>query len=97
VLRITTESSGDGFTLRVEGRLAQGSLAELERTWDAATALAPAGGIRISLANLTFVDEVGRALLARLHAAGATLTASGCATRRMVFEITGQEPERCEG
>ena len=44
---------------------------------------------KIDLAGVTFIDQDGKALLARLWRGGAELCASGCLTRCVVEEITG--------
>ena len=71
VLRITSTRTETASTLKVEGRLTGQWVDELSR----ATAAAVAGGRRVvlDLADVTFVDAEGIALLRELRAGGFAL------------------------
>ncbi len=87
MLRITI-TNGERAVLTVEGRLAGPWVDELARVWSAVAEEHAATTITVRLAAVTFVDAAGKALCRQIHAAGATLEASGCMTRALVDEIT---------
>jgi hypothetical protein len=43
--------------------------------------------VKIELEAVTFIDDEGKKLLARLHTSGAELKAAGCMTKCIVREI----------
>lgn len=84
MLKITTTTEAMQATLELEGRLAGAWVDELEQCWREI----PSGyAITVSLSVVTFIDDEGKRLLARLHESGAELTASGCMTNCIVQEI----------
>ena len=86
MLKITTKTEEVTTTFELEGRLAGAYVEELERCW---RELPPGRNLKISLQAVTFVDDNGKRLLARLYGSGAELKASGCMTKCIVQEITG--------
>jgi anti-anti-sigma regulatory factor len=86
MLKITRKTEEVTTTLELEGRLAGAYVEELERCW---RELAPGRNLKISLQAVTFIDDHGKRLLARLYESGAVLKASGCMTKCIVQEITG--------
>jgi hypothetical protein len=87
MLKISTKTEALKTTLEVEGRLAGAWVSELERCWDE---IAPGQAVNVSLEAVTFIDDDGKKLLARLHQSGAELKASGCMNKCIVQEITQQ-------
>jgi hypothetical protein len=87
MLKITTTTDAYWTTLELEGKLAGAWVQELERCW---REILPGRSVRISLKAVTFVDDDGKRLLARLHECGAELKAEGCMTKCIVQEITGE-------
>lgn len=87
MLRITTYSEPDLIRFSLEGRLMNEWVKELERCWLAALATRPPPGIRIELTDVSFIDEQGQALLARMAAAGAVLIAVDVQMKAIVEEI----------
>jgi hypothetical protein len=85
MLRITTTKSDHKIVLEIEGRLAGPWVDELERCW---RELPPGMAVNLWLRAVTFIDEAGRDLLARLHRSGAELKATGCMTSCIVQQIT---------
>ena len=73
--------------LVVEGRLSGPWVDELARCWAELRDEKDAGPIRVDLEGVTFVSAAGKALLARLHDAGALLTARACMTSAIIEEI----------
>ena len=71
MLRITINSDSESTTCKLEGKLAGPWVPELEQSWR--TELAGSRSIVVDLDQVSFVDAVGKALLARMHAQGAKL------------------------
>ena len=94
MLKITEQwgAETDSLTLVLEGRLAGPWVEELQAAWHAL----PTNGhdrVVINLADVTYIDAKGKALLARLWREGAELRASGCLTRCVVEEIRRSEAD----
>jgi hypothetical protein len=71
------------IVLQVCGRLAEGWVGELEKSWlEARTQL-------VDLRGVTFVDPAGKRLLQRMHKDGATFLASGLLIQEVVDQVTG--------
>ena len=67
-MRVTVQQGPELVTLKIEGRLADAFVAELDRTW---RELAPVLGTRklsVDLCGVTFIDTTGRLLLAQMYA-----------------------------
>ncbi|MDX2251567.1 MAG: hypothetical protein NW202_04725 [Nitrospira sp.] len=78
----------DSISLIVEGRLAGPWVEELNGSWCKLTGSQRENAV-IDLSGVTFIDAIGKALLDRLWRQGARLRATGCLTRCIVEEITG--------
>ncbi|MBK9308618.1 MAG: hypothetical protein IPM58_16405 [Nitrospira sp.] len=91
MLKVTgqRDAVSQGISLVIEGRLAGAWVEELN-AYCRALSENQQHCTKIVLAGVTFIDADGRALLARLWREGAQLRASGCLTRRVVEEITGE-------
>jgi hypothetical protein len=87
MLKITTKTEAMKATFELEGRLAGAWVDELEQCW---REIPPAYALKVSLEAVTFIDNAGKNLLARLHESGAELKASGCMTNCIVQEIIGE-------
>jgi hypothetical protein len=85
MLRITVREEHGWATLRVEGLLVGAWVPELERCWQ--DTLVSPDQIVVDLDDLLFMDRPGRALLARMHAAGTQLHARGLLTGYIVEQI----------
>ena len=93
MLRVTVNSEADPIVIRVEGKLAGPSVAELESCW----AATPTGrGLVVDVQSVTFASEDGRKLLARMYRAGARLVASGMMMSAVVEQIkqSGPAPQK---
>jgi hypothetical protein len=71
--------------LKLEGKLAGPWVKELETVWQ--QEVAPGKSATVFLEAVTFIDDRGKELLARIHENGAELTAEGCMTNAIVNEI----------
>jgi len=87
MLRITITGDSDSTTCKLEGKLAGAWVPELEQSWR--TELAGSRSIVVDLDQVSFVDAVGKALLARMHAQGARLVTTAPFTKAIVEEIVG--------
>ena len=87
MLRITTKTEALKTTFELEGRLVGAWVGELERCW---REIDPGHTVKVSLEAVTFIDDDGKKLLARLHQSGAELNASGCMNKCIVEEIINQ-------
>jgi anti-anti-sigma regulatory factor len=91
MLKITTKNEGETTKLELEGKLAGAWVDELERCW---MDVHPHGNVTISLTAVTFIDDTGKKLLARLHQGGAALEAAGCMTKCIVEDIVAEIESR---
>src|SRR5262245_10675099 len=88
MFRITTHDEPDCLTFRLEGRLAGTWVQEMDDCWRRAVANHPKTNVRLDLTGLTYIDQAGKSLLAKLHAQGAEFVACGCLMRAIVAELT---------
>lgn len=91
MLKITTKTEAGKVTFELEGKLAGVWVDELERCW---RELPHGHAVKLSLEAVTFIDDNGKKLLARLHESGAELKASGCMTKCIVQEIISQNQRK---
>lgn len=85
MLRITIHRDAAATRFALEGKLVGDWVSELEQCWlQAAAASSP---IKVELNDVSFVDEAGQELLARMAANGAELSAADVLTRALVEEI----------
>ena len=86
MLRITTRHHAGTVVLTLEGRLFGPWVEELARHWKGLRD-ADQHTIRVELVDVPFVDAAGKALLSRMHGAGAHIEARGCLTEAIRDEI----------
>jgi anti-anti-sigma regulatory factor len=91
MMKAQVSSTGDLVTLTVSGRLTDVNVPELESCWRTARLDHPEGRILVDLKHVTFIDDKGRALLARMHRDGATFAAAGLLTCSIVDKIIRNE------
>jgi len=91
MLKLTVQRDETKSTLLLEGKLAGAWVAEVENSWNVERAKAKE--VLVDLNEVTFVDSEGKALLTRLHQAGATLICKGCLTRAIVAQACGETSE----
>ncbi len=90
MIRITETRDGSQPELIVEGTLSDGWTDALETSWVEAQSRLNGKRLLIDLSGLTYVDEKGRALLARIMESGAEIRAAGIMNRTVVDEIAQQ-------
>ena len=89
MLRITIQAEPQRTILRVEGKLVQPWIEELENSWrscpragsDATQALV------LDLRSITFVDSEGKELLSRIYRSGAQFLTSGTLMNSVIEEL----------
>jgi ABC-type transporter Mla MlaB component len=88
MLRIHTETSPDGITLRLEGKLVQPWVDEVAKVW---TAFEEQGQdtrrIRIDMEDVSFVDGHGKSLLFLFLQAGCQLHGSRVYIRGVIEDL----------
>ena len=88
MFRITVQDNPELLTLKLEGKLADGWVQELENCWRKVQADRHPPAVRVDLTGVTFIDAAGKAVLAAMHAAGAEFVACDCLMKATVAEIT---------
>ncbi|MCM3872394.1 MAG: hypothetical protein ND895_17055 [Pyrinomonadaceae bacterium] len=75
----------------LEGKLVGPWVTELEKCWQGALATNPSRTMLVDLADVTFIDAEGRALLARMRQKGARLLSTGVLINAIVAEIDAEQ------
>jgi aryl-alcohol dehydrogenase-like predicted oxidoreductase len=92
MLRITTRNEDAATIFIVEGKLIGPWAQELEKCWRAALSIEPRSPILVNLAKVTFIDDTGKQLVARMRRSGVRLTGAG-----LIAEFICTEIERAIG
>jgi len=88
VIRISQIHEGEEQRLLVEGKLSGDWVDVLEKCWFEAQTAPNGEPMRIDLSGVSYVDDKGRELLARMIQDGAELRATGVMIRAVIEEIT---------
>jgi len=88
-LKITTQTAATLTVFELEGKLAGPWVQELADCWRKAANSDQL--VRVLLCGVTFIDDKGIDLLAKMHQHGAELVAEGCMNKGIVEEITRGE------
>jgi hypothetical protein len=85
VIRITAQQESSATRLFLEGKLAGLCVDELDKCWQTC----PSGGVAlvVDLTNVSFVDDHGKELLARMHNRGIKLFSTSLMTKCLIEEI----------
>jgi outer membrane protein len=97
MLRITTERKRGKILLRIEGRLAGGSITSLQECWRELKAGSPEQKFFLDLCAVSFIDQAGKVLLKDIHEQGGRLVAEGCLNQAIVREISGDGEKSTHG
>ncbi|MCW5967005.1 MAG: STAS domain-containing protein [Blastocatellales bacterium] len=89
MIRISQIYEGSKQCLLVEGTLSGEWVDILEKCWLEGPHALNGAPVRIDLSGVTYFDDKGRDLLARMIRDGAELRATGVMTRALIKEITG--------
>jgi aryl-alcohol dehydrogenase-like predicted oxidoreductase len=87
MLRITTRNEDAATIFIVEGKLIGPWAQELEKCWRAAISVEPRSPILVNLAKVTFIDDVGKQLVAQMRRSGVKLTGAGLIAEFICTEI----------
>jgi aryl-alcohol dehydrogenase-like predicted oxidoreductase len=87
MLRITTRNEDAATVFVVEGKLIGPWVQELEKCWRAAVSVEPRIPILVNLAKVTFIDDIGKQLVARMRRSGVRLTGAGLIAEFIFSEI----------
>jgi hypothetical protein len=85
MIRITAQREPSATRLFLEGKLSGPCVDELDKCWQEKSSGEPS--LLVDLTNISFVDEHGKELLARMHKRGARLFSTSLMTRCLIDEI----------
>lgn len=84
MIRITAQHEPSATRLFLEGKLAGRCVDELDKCWQTSRDDA---ALLVDLTNVSFVDEHGKELLARMHNKGIRLFSTSLMTKCLIDEI----------
>ena len=91
MLRIYIHDEVPVTSFVLEGKLIGPWVEELEKGWKSALAANPSRMMLVDLADVSFIDSEGRALLARMRQKGVRLLSTGVLINAIVAEIDAEE------
>ena len=91
MLRIYIHDQMPVTSFVLEGKLVGQWVKELEKHWESASAAYPSRTMLVDLADVSFIDGEGRALLARMRQKGVRLLSAGVLINAIVAEIDAQQ------
>jgi len=87
MLRIIEQGNDRSLTFQLAGRLVRDWAPELERCWRHAAAMQQINKVSVDLTEVTFIDDVGKRLLAVMARAGVELIAADVLMKALVEQI----------
>jgi anti-anti-sigma regulatory factor len=94
MLRIYIHDEVPETSIVLEGKLVGPWVKELEKHWESAVAVSSSRTMLVDLADVSFIDPDGRALLARMRQKGVRLLSTGILISAIVAEIDAQQRNR---
>jgi len=91
MLRIYIHDQVPVTSFVLEGKLVGPWVTELEKHWESALAAGSSRTMLVDLADVSFIDDDGRALLARMRQKGVRLLSAGVLINAIVAEIDAQQ------
>lgn len=85
VIRITAQQESSTTRLFLEGKLAGACVDELDKCWQ--TCPSEEVALLVDLTNVSFVDDHGKELLARMYSRGIKLFSTSLMTKCLIEEI----------
>lgn len=85
MIRITAQHESSATRLFLEGKLAGPCVDELDKCWHEKSCGEPV--VLVDLTNISFVDDHGKELLARMHKKGIKLFSASLMTKCLIAEI----------
>jgi hypothetical protein len=89
-LTIYIHDGATSFRFEIEGSLSGNGARQLEQSWCTASSVIRNRSLVIAVGKVNRIDPFGRALLRRLHEAGARFVATSPLANTLVGSITGQ-------
>lgn len=89
MLRITVMADDRGAIFKIEGKLSNEWVSEAEKAWAAFSNAQTHKRVVVDVCSVSFVDDVGRDLLTRMHSSGAKLVGTGPMMGALLDEICG--------
>lgn len=93
MIRITAQHESSATRLFLEGKLCGPGVDELDKCWRESSSAEAA--LMVDLTNISFVDEQGKELLARMCQKGTKLFSTSLVTRCLIDQI--QKDRRSNG
>jgi anti-anti-sigma regulatory factor len=90
VLRITSQSTTDFLTVKLEGTLKGPWVDELQQAWSASTDKSPRKPVKADLAGVTFMDAKGCELILQMQKAGVILEGASPFLRHVLDGKAGE-------
>jgi anti-anti-sigma regulatory factor len=94
MLRIYIHDEVPVTSFVLEGKLVGPWVKELKKGWESALAANPSRMMLVDLADVSFIDSKGQALLARMRQKGVRLLSTGVLINAIVAEIDAQQRNR---
>ena len=94
MLRIFIHDQVPVTSFVLEGKLVGPWVKELEKHWESAFAGSPSRTMLVDLAEVSFIDAEGRALLAMMRQKGVRFLSTGVLINAIVAEIDAQQRNR---
>ena len=91
MLRIYIHDQVPVTSFVLEGKLVGPWVKELETHWESASAVNASRTMLVDLADVSFIDAEGRALLARMRQKGVRLLSTGVLINAIVAEIDDEQ------
>ena len=85
MIRITAQHESSETRLFLEGKLSGPCVDELDKCWQQSSSAEPI--LMVDLTNISFVDDHGKELLARMHKKGIKLFSNSLMTRCLIDQI----------
>lgn len=94
MLRIYIHDEVPVTSFVLEGKLIGPWVKELEKYWESVVTANPSTTMLVDLADVSFIDAEGRALLARMRQTGVRLLSTGVLINAIVAEIDAEQREQ---
>lgn len=96
MLRIYIHDEAPVTSFVLEGKLVGPWVTELEKCWYGALVANPPRTLLVDLADVSFIDAEGRALLAKIRQSGVKLLSNGVLINAIVADIEAQQGKNGE-
>lgn len=96
MLRIYIHDEVPMTSIVLEGKLVGPWVTELDKCWSGALVANPSRTLLVDLADVSFIDAEGRALLAKMRQTGVKLLSNGVLINAIVADIEAQQGKNGE-